>query len=95
MSGCLGRCPKEKSCLLLNSVPVYTRPLLKCVRDKADSKEKFIVDEITLAFASFLNAIFVNKSEFNNTDVTGEGHSSYILFTAKIRVCLETSKTGT
>lgn len=82
MSGCLGRCPKEKSRLLLNSVPVYTMPLLKCVRDKAVSKEKFIVDEITLGFASFLNAIFVNKSEFSNTDVTGERHSSYILFTA-------------
>lgn len=79
MSGCLGRCPREKSCLLLNSVPVYR---MKCVRDKAVSKEKFVVDEITLAFASFLNAIFVKKSDFNNTDVTGEGHSSYILFTA-------------
>lgn len=55
---------------------------MKCVRDKAVSKEKFIVDEITLAFASFLKAIFVKKSDFNNTDVTGEGHSSYILFTA-------------
>lgn len=82
MSGCLGRGPKEKSCLLLNTVPVCTMSLLKCVRYKAVSKEKFIVDEITLAFASLLNAIFVNKSEFNNTDATEEGHSSYILFTA-------------
>lgn len=52
------------------------------MKAKTVSKEKFIVDEITLVFGAFLNAIFVKKSDFNNTDVARKGQSSYILFTA-------------
>lgn len=63
---------------------LFTRcpTLLNYVRAKAVSKEKFLADEITLVFGTFMNAIFVKKSDFNNTDVIGEGQSIYIPFTA-------------
>lgn len=78
-----GGVPKRSHACYL-TVSLFTRcpTLLNCVRTKAVSKEKFLVDEITLVLGTFLNAIFVKKSDFNNTDVTGEGQSSYILFTA-------------
>lgn len=78
-----GRVPKRShACYWKVSLFARCLTLFNSVKAKTVSKEKFIVDEITLVFGAFLNAIFVKKSDFNNTDVARKGQSSYILFTA-------------
>lgn len=64
----------KRSYACYKTVSLFTRcpALLSCVRAKAANKEKFLVDEITLVFGTFLKAILVKKSVFDNTDVSGK-----------------------